>query len=150
MSSTIRRRRNDIDYLKDNSNQWVNNPKRIQDMFLNHFQTIYQSSNPHVLEELDNLFSNKIPNLENNFLCTIPFEDEIISTFKQILSSKSPGLDGFTDFFYKHYWEIVKIVVIATIIFFHQWLFFEGIKPHAYSLSPEKQLPQYCALVLAY
>lgn len=81
----------------------VNNSQEIQSMILEHFQNIYQSSNPSFPSDLENLFPSKISELDNELLCSIPLEEEILSTIKQISSSKFPGPDDFTGFFYKHY-----------------------------------------------
>lgn len=95
----MRRRMNDINCLKNLSNQWDSNPLNIQSMFLDHFKTIFQSSFPPIPKDLDNLFRDKITESDNTLLYEIPFDDEILSTIKQISSSKSPGTGGFTCFF---------------------------------------------------
>lgn len=87
----------------------------IQQMFLDHFQNIYKSSEPSESMDFDDLFPHKITTIDNEFLCRIPDDEEIVSTLKQIPSSKAPRPDGFTELFYKFYWEVVKEDCIKVI-----------------------------------
>lgn len=83
LSSTMRRKRNQILSLKDHSNRWVHDTHDIYRLFLEDFQAIYQSSGSIVPNDLDELFPIKISNLDNELLCCIPDEEEILSTLEQ-------------------------------------------------------------------
>lgn len=50
------RRKNDISFIKDSSNQWISNTTSIKNLFLDHFNQIYISSSPTLPEDLENLF----------------------------------------------------------------------------------------------
>lgn len=60
MTSTMRRRRNNISHLKNSSNQWINDPAVINSMILDHFKGIYQSTQPSFPPDLEQLFPQKI------------------------------------------------------------------------------------------
>lgn len=100
MSTIMHRRKNDIYFLKNASNQRELNPLNIQIQFLNHFKQVYQTSITQLPEDIEEFFPNKIFQLDNNFLCSIPTDEEILSIIKQIASSKVSGLDGFTSFYF--------------------------------------------------
>lgn len=100
MSTTMRRRRNDIYCLKDASNQWDSNPLNIQNQFLDHFKKVYQTTTTQPPEVIEELFLDKISQLDNNFLCSIPTEEEILSTIKKISYSQASSPNGFTGVFF--------------------------------------------------
>lgn len=114
----MRRRRNNIHCFKDLTNQWVQDPSRIQSMFLEHFQKIYKSSKTYFPNDLENLLPNKLSSHDNETFCRILDDEESPLTIKQTPSSKSLGLDGFTDIFYKYYWDFVNDDFTRTINFF--------------------------------
>lgn len=118
MSTTIWRWTNSIESLKIGTNQWIEDIDEIQRKFHIHFQEIFQSSNPEIGTEIDDLFSMKISDLQNQFVFDIPSDEEITSTLKQTPSTKAPWPNGFTGLFYKYYWEIIKKDFIAAIKIF--------------------------------
>lgn len=115
MSTIIRRRSNSIESLKLNQSHWTTDQNEIQNMILDQLKNMYISSNASSHSGLEDLFPEKISEMDNNFLCEIPTDDEIISTFKQTPSTKAPGPDGFIGLFYKQYWDIIKIDFIVAI-----------------------------------
>lgn len=96
-------RKNNIDNLKIEVMQCTSDLSVIKTKFQEHFQRIYNTFTPEIADEIESLFPNKISESENDFLCKIPSDEEILSTIKQIPSSKIAGLDRFTSLFYKHY-----------------------------------------------
>ena len=63
-------------------------------------------------DELLDLFSSTIFEEDNNLLCIIPSEAEIVQALSSLGSSKAHGLDGFNSLFYKKYWSTVKRKVL--------------------------------------
>lgn len=119
----IQHRHDTIDCLKEGRDLWTSDHNTIISKIHDHFKKIFTTSNPSTPKNLDNLFPTNISVLENDFLCSIPTEEDIALIVRQLLSSKAPGLDGFTGLFYKTYWEVIKIDLIAGIqsFFFPQW-----------------------------
>lgn len=68
---------------------------------------LFSSSDPSILDDLEQLISPEISGEENDALCLVPSDAEILETLCDIGSHKSPGLDGMTGLFYKYYWTIV-------------------------------------------
>lgn len=87
--------------LKIANRTWTTDPTEISSLFLDHFTNIFNSTNPEPPQDLKNLFLQKITNHENEILCKIPVEEEILDTIKQTPSTKAPGPDGFKGLFYK-------------------------------------------------
>lgn len=90
-------------------------PNNNHSVFLKHFKSIYQSSSPTNPEDLGLLFPEKISESDNNFLCTMPIDEEILATINQISSTRPPGPDCFIGLFYKQYSDIVKEDLNAAI-----------------------------------
>jgi hypothetical protein len=76
--------------------------------FLTFFLELFQTSNPSMPLEVENLFHFVISLEENEELCSIPTTLEIKEAIFSMGSLKAPGLDGLPPLFFKHYWEIVK------------------------------------------
>lgn len=55
----------------------------------------------------------------NAYFSAIPNEDEMFAALRQIPNQKTPGLDGMTALFYRHYWIIIKreVIVVTKISF---------------------------------
>jgi hypothetical protein len=101
------------------SGAWVSDRATIGSSFTNHFISLFASSKPAIDNDLLNLFDTSISSEENQEICALPSEQEILSALSSIGSSKAPGPDGFTALFYKKYWDIVKHVVLRCV-----WDFF--------------------------
>jgi hypothetical protein len=55
-----------------------------------------------------------IPTFELASLDAPILEEEVWSTIKSLPSDKAPGPDGFTDRFYKSYWPVIKVDIVAA------------------------------------
>lgn len=100
-STLIRRHSNAVDFLQTDSGAWVSKQAEIGGNFVQHFSNLFSSSSLIIEDEMLNLFSPSITPEENNFLCTIPLEEEIVQALASLGSTKALGLDGFTILFYK-------------------------------------------------
>ena len=69
----------------------------------NFFKNLFTSSDPQFPDDFDNLISPVILDKDNMLLCVIPNVDEIKQTLFNLGSDKSPGPDGMSALFYKHY-----------------------------------------------
>ena len=118
-SSIIRRRANAINFLKTNEGSWSFDRAEIGGNFVNHFTNLFSSTSPIIEEELLDLFPSVISDEENQVLCSIPTEVEVVIALYSLSSSKAPGLDGFTALFYKKYWLVVRCEVLNCV-----WDFF--------------------------
>lgn len=92
-----------IDSMKLGPDNWSMDPFVIKSSFINHFRTIYTSSNPQIPKQLENLFEKQILNQDNALLCAVPSEEEIFGALKQIPNHKVSSSDGMTALFYRHY-----------------------------------------------
>lgn len=90
-----------MDFLQTDSGAWVSKQAEIGGNFVQHFSNLFSSSSLIIEDEMLNLFSTSITPEENNFLCTIPSEEEIVQALASLGSTKALGLDGFTVLFYK-------------------------------------------------
>jgi hypothetical protein len=114
-STIIRRRSNAISFLKSNEGIWLFDREAIRSSFVSHFSNLFTSSCPPIEEEMLDLFPSVITDDDNNFLCSIPTEPEVISALFSLGSTKAPVPDGFTALFYKKYWPFVRADVLACI-----------------------------------
>ena len=118
MTTIIRRRKNAIDFLKNDNNEWLFDKNDIGACFVQFFHNLFSSSNPQFPNDFDNLISLVISDEDNTLLSAIPSADEIKQTLFSLGSDKSPGPDGMSALFYKHYWEIISQDLIEAITSF--------------------------------
>ncbi|KAK9989403.1 hypothetical protein SO802_029642 [Lithocarpus litseifolius] len=71
-------------------------------------------------QQLDDLVSPCISDVENQLLCSIPSLEDIKNTLFQMSDLKAPGPDGFRVLFYKEYWPIVGETVINAVTSFFE------------------------------
>jgi hypothetical protein len=120
ITTTVRRRRNQICFLKNESDRWIQGDEAIGNTFASNFSTLFQSSSPPFPEELSNLLEPVINDEDNAFLCSISLEEEIKEALFSMNSNKSPGPNGLPPLFFKHYWNIVKREVLEAVRNFFQ------------------------------
>ncbi|XP_050259106.1 uncharacterized protein LOC126704118 [Quercus robur] len=103
LTTLVRRRRNFISDIKQEDSSWISGREAIQEYFIANFQSLYQSSRPQIPENLENLIEACVSAEENVELCRIPSREEVKKAIFGIKSLKSPGPDGLSALFYKHY-----------------------------------------------
>lgn len=94
LSTIIKRRRNFINTIKMANGKWCFEREDIGNNFIEHFQHIFTSSNPDKPCILSNLLNPTINDKDNQWLCAIPDEKEIMDNVNHIGSMKAPGPDG--------------------------------------------------------
>lgn len=114
MSLTIRRRRNRIQIVK-RSHEWLYNNDEISDYFAENFSELYRSSYPVLTEEIDEISEKVITKHENAQIMRIPSAEEVKSCVNKRHPLKSLGLDGFSQSFFRNYWETVGPRVVKFV-----------------------------------
>lgn len=82
--ANFRRRRNQIDSIRDDKGNWYNSREEIQQLLLNHFINITTSTNPSQESENFQLIHPCITQAENDALTRIPSREEIWEVVCQI------------------------------------------------------------------
>ncbi|TXG69366.1 hypothetical protein EZV62_004301 [Acer yangbiense] len=70
--------------------------------------------------DISGLIQRQISNDDNDFLCSIPTEEEVKRAMFSIPKDSSPGPDGFGSEFYMSCWDIVKDDVMDAAVDFFQ------------------------------
>lgn len=114
MSTIIRRRRNNIETMKEGTN-WIGDEKGIGEYFAKNFVDLFSSSFPSIDDRFASLGTKYIADNENKKLSRIPFEVEIKEAVWQFHLLKSPGPYGYSRIFYRRYWKSVMDKVIGFV-----------------------------------
>jgi hypothetical protein len=117
-SVAYRRRYNFISCLRAADGSNLLGRDNIESFLVDHFSTLFSSSNPILDDSLSDLVSLDITVDDNVALCFIPEEVKIFLAITELGLNKSPGPDGITGLFYKTYWQIVKSSVVSSVQFF--------------------------------
>lgn len=100
--TTIRRKRNKHDMLKDENGNWIFDTRAVESLVTNFYKDLYLDNGiviPYVL-------NNAFPPLEENWinkLSRMPTNEEIHQTIKFMGSLKAPGLNGFHALFFQNH-----------------------------------------------
>ncbi|PKI72568.1 hypothetical protein CRG98_006945 [Punica granatum] len=115
LSTIIRQRSNHIAAIKDNEREWKHDHEGIGNYFLKNFQELFNTSHPHIPEDLEGLINPTILDIENANLIQIPYDKEILMVLNSIPNLKALGPDGMPALFHKHYGDTVKPLLPEAI-----------------------------------
>jgi hypothetical protein len=114
-STACRHRYNSISCLVSADGANIMGRDNIGSYLVNHFSTLFTTTHPFFDSNFYDLVDSVITDEENVSLYTIPDEVEIFSAISDLGLNKASGPDGMTWLFYKTYWPIVKLSVIASV-----------------------------------
>ncbi len=115
ISSIIRRKRNSIDAIKDDSGEWLICKKDIREHVVDKFFNLFTEEPVDFPSDLNQLILPAITDEGNLDLCSIPSHQDIKNMIFVMGSQKAPGPDGLPTLFYKKYWNVVGNSVIEAI-----------------------------------
>lgn len=118
LSTIIHRRQNAIEFIKDGDGTWMSSCHEIESHIVQHFKTFFSSSDLNLPADLDYLIDPIMSTEENDMLCSIPSNLEILEGIHDIGPHKGAGPDDMTELFFKHYWPIVGSEVTAMVKYF--------------------------------
>jgi hypothetical protein len=102
-----RRRKNKIETIKDQQNVIQTDREKIEEIFLNHFQTLFTSQNPTNITDITQVVSNRINQDNYDHLQKDFTAEEVYQAIKDMKSLAAPGPDGLPARFYHSYWDII-------------------------------------------
>jgi hypothetical protein len=110
-----RARKNKITKLKNQDNEWCEDPKVLQSMAVDFFRDLYSADSNVDASALIELMDAKITDEMNVDLCRSFSAEEISDALFQMGPLKAPGPDGFPARFYQRHWEVLKNDVVAAV-----------------------------------
>lgn len=113
MSTVIKRRRNSIDFIKNDEGHWISSRDNIGRCFEQFYRSLFSSSHPSIPNDLDDLISPCLLDDDREMLVTIPSPEEIGEVLFSMGSNKAPG--GMSTLFYKFYWNIIGGEVVEAV-----------------------------------
>lgn len=119
MSTIIRRRRNRVDMLKNDANQWISDAQELEKLAVNYFKTLYSLENVDMdihglpMRGFVRLTSQELTVLNRTFSA-----EEVETAVRKMGSYKAPEPDGFQPVFYQRCWETVGPSVVRFILQF--------------------------------
>jgi hypothetical protein len=105
--ATQRRRKNKIEYIKDNQENTYTESEDIEQVFLNHFQDLFMSQATSHVAESTQLVCNRIDHDMYDQLNKDFTKDEVYQAIKEMKGLAAPGPDGLPARFYHTYWDVV-------------------------------------------
>ncbi|PKI74057.1 hypothetical protein CRG98_005535, partial [Punica granatum] len=94
--------------------------QEIKDEAINYYQGLLGRKDDCIgrvsTSQLSSILKKKVPHPKLQMLMSPIAEEEIKTTLFSMGNDKSPGLDGFTAFFYKHAWQVVRRDFIRAVL----------------------------------
>ena len=118
LSTIIRRKRINIDAIRDEQGSWITKTESIRSLFSNSFKNIFKQEEVNFPLHLEHLVLPCITEDENSELSRIPTPEEIKATLFNMQDLKAPGSDGYLVIFYKQLWPTVEDDVIKAVTSF--------------------------------
>ena len=109
LSTIIRRKRNRVDALLDESGNWVTNADQVKSMILTFWKQLFQEEHCSAsVEPLPRDYFPDISDIDREKLAR-PFSHcEVYAALKEMQPFKAPGPDGFQPVFYQRFWPLVQ------------------------------------------
>nr|GFA82941.1 reverse transcriptase [Tanacetum cinerariifolium] len=101
--------------LQNVQDEWIDDPKALNQLILNHFKAVYSSSRARDLCDVLESVEAVISDCMNCSLETPVSDSEIYKAVKQLGALKAHGKDGFPILFFQRYWHIVSNLVIKAV-----------------------------------
>ncbi|GJY98462.1 RNA-directed DNA polymerase, eukaryota [Tanacetum coccineum] len=119
--------------------EWIDDPSNVKHEFFSHFASRFSAPSSHRII-LDHQFPIRLSMDQNDDLeRTITYE-EIKRAIWDCGINKSPGPDGFTFEFFRRYWNVIDIDVVAAVLqFFSSSKFPRGCNASFITLIPKMQ-----------
>jgi hypothetical protein len=102
-----RRRKNKIEAIKDQMGNIHTDRTNIEDIFLNHFKTLFTTQKPTNIANITNVVQNRINNDMYDHLDRDFTKEEVITAVSDMKGLAAPGPDGLPARFYHTYWDII-------------------------------------------
>ena len=143
-SIKARRSRNRVYAIQDKQGIWQNEEKGVKEAFVHYYQELLGESLDHrcavksqIIAEGQVLTTDQQRLLNCNF-----FRQDVKRVMHSIPNDKSPGMDGFNSYFFKHCWDIVgDEVADAVLDFFSTGKLLKVINVTSLTLIPKVKSP---------
>lgn len=115
LTTTIHERYNAINRVLNFNNTWLCDRLTIGNEFEAYFSNLFTSVCPSYPDQLQGLITARITAEMNDQLTVLPTYGEIQHAIFSMGNYKSPGPNGRSVTFYKHYWGTVRLAVVSEI-----------------------------------
>jgi hypothetical protein len=116
--ATHKRKVNFITSIQDETSSVWTKPEDISRAFQNYYQALFSTTTPSRIEDSLGGVLPSVTNEMNLLLNRVFTNEEIDVALQQMHPLKSPGLDGFSDYFYQSHWASVGHEVRKAVLFF--------------------------------
>ncbi|CAL1409320.1 unnamed protein product [Linum trigynum] len=112
----VKRRRNMIRKLHDDSSRWYKGTDQLFDCFNNYYGLLFSAGDIPTSTPVLDVIPSTITMADNDDLLLWPVDrEEVVGALKQMGRRKAPGVDGLSAFFFRKYWDIIGDTVVQTV-----------------------------------
>jgi hypothetical protein len=107
MKANMRRRKNKIEAIKDQQGQMQYDKDQIEQVFIDHFQTLFTKQITHNIEETVAVVKDRIDGNMFQILNEQFTKEEVGQAIRDMKALAAPGPDGLPALFFHNYWDII-------------------------------------------
>ena len=112
----MRRSRNHIDYLVDDTGVKHSDPNDLERIIVQYFSHLFSSSAPLAMDEVLSSVCPRVTANMNEMLCRPYSKLEVETALFQMRPHKAPGPDGMNPYFFQKFWDIIGNEVSAAVL----------------------------------
>ncbi|KAL3637594.1 hypothetical protein CASFOL_018762 [Castilleja foliolosa] len=106
-NADIERRQRNAITLQDDNGQIISDSKVIGEKAVQFFRNLFKATPYHLDSDFFEELPKDITTEENAVLLSLPPPEEILEAINHLSPESSPGLDGFTGYFFSDCWDII-------------------------------------------
>ncbi|GJX53043.1 RNA-directed DNA polymerase, eukaryota [Tanacetum coccineum] len=116
--------------------RWIDNPASVKHEFLEHFRCRFDKP-PDNRARIDMNFPNQLSDDQRDDLESMVTKEEVKGAVWDCGTDKSPGPDGFSFCFYRHFWTFIQDDVFEVVDFFKHGVIPNGCNSNFIALIPK-------------
>ncbi|PNX71390.1 ribonuclease H [Trifolium pratense] len=116
LKASQRRKKNRIESITDHMGNNHTEPEKIELVFLNHFQHLFNKQTTTNINDTVQVVKNRISQDMHDQLNQVFTEDEVFHAIKEMKGLAAPGPDGLPAKFYHTYWDIVGKDITEAVL----------------------------------
>ncbi|PNY14024.1 hypothetical protein L195_g010693 [Trifolium pratense] len=116
MKANIRKKKNTIEAIKDSQGQIQHEDNMIEQILVEHFQTLFTKQNTKNITETVKVVEGKVSPEMHQMLSEAYTKEEVFQAIKDMKALAAPRPDGLPALFYHNYWDIIGNDITSMVL----------------------------------
>nr|XP_009780673.1 PREDICTED: uncharacterized protein LOC104229689 [Nicotiana sylvestris] len=103
-----KKRKQQLNRIKNHKEKWIMGDKKISKAAVKHFNAQFNLPPPHLNPSILEYIPKCITDQDNEFLCRMPYDEEIKNVVLTLSADSTAGPDGYNGAFLHNCWDIIR------------------------------------------